>query len=366
MKKHFLCKDQLFLFKLLKYLLIIAIIWMIFSLFLTFGIFSFLKKILLSLVPFFLGLFFAFLLEPIVLFFEKKLPRFFSVFLSFFLFLSSLLLSFFLIIPPLLKESRFLFTNFPKMISQMKVFLSKLWPISSLPFFQEKINSFLNQLPMQISSFKNTVFPSFCQNCFQIGVLLFFSFLIGFYILYDLETIKSWIRKVCPKKYRRETFMMLSSLKKDFRHYLLGLFCILFLVFLTQLIGFSLIGMKSPIFFASLCAITDLIPYIGPYLGGIPCILVGFSISPLTGFLTIGTILVVQFLENSFYQPYILGKTVFLPPWLILTSIVVANFFFGAFGMILATPLLLILKDLFPFLLTVFKKDDFKKKNLNL
>ena len=100
----------------------------------------------------------------------------------------------------------------------------------------------------------------------------------------------------------------------------------------------------------------DLIPYIGPYVGGIPCVLMGFSMGTSTGIATLVSIFIVQLLENCFYQPYILGKTLVLPPWLILGAILVFSYFFGLLGMLLAAPTLAILKILFPFLITCFQK----------
>ena len=97
------------------------------------------------------------------------------------------------------------------------------------------------------------------------------------------------------------------------------------------------------------CAVTDVIPYIGPWIGALPAILVGFSMNPRVGILTIISIMVCQTLENNFYQPLIMGKTMKLHPVTIMLGLLIFNHFFGMIGMIVATPVIAILKIILEF-----------------
>ena len=109
--------------------------------------------------------------------------------------------------------------------------------------------------------------------------------------------------------------------------------------------------MKAPILFALFCAVTDVIPYFGPYIGAIPAVIVGFTISPITGICVIISILVVQLLENNFYQPLIMGHTMKLHPVTIMVGLLVFEHFFGIVGMIIATPCIACIKVILLFVL---------------
>ena len=122
------------------------------------------------------------------------------------------------------------------------------------------------------------------------------------------------------------------------------------LVFITQCIGLTLAGIEAPILFALFCAVTDIIPYFGPYIGGVPAVIVGFTISPITGICVLISILVVQILENNFYQPLIMGHTMKLHPVTIMIGLLIFQDFFGIIGMVVATPVIACLKVLITFI----------------
>ena len=122
------------------------------------------------------------------------------------------------------------------------------------------------------------------------------------------------------------------------------------IVFITQMIGLTLAGLEAPIVFALFCAITDIIPYFGPYIGGIPAVIVGFTISPITGICVLIAIIIVQLLENNFYQPLIMGHTMKLHPVTIMVGLLIFQHFFGILGMVIATPVIACLKILTEFL----------------
>ena len=102
--------------------------------------------------------------------------------------------------------------------------------------------------------------------------------------------------------------------------------------------------------FALFCAITDVIPYFGPYIGAIPAVIVGFTMSPVVGVFCIVSIVVVQLLENNFYQPLIMGHTMKLHPVTIMIGLLIFQHFFGIIGMIIATPVIASLKVIITFI----------------
>ena len=116
-----------------------------------------------------------------------------------------------------------------------------------------------------------------------------------------------------------------------------------------QSIGFSLAGLKAPIVFGLICAITNIIPYIGPYIGGIPAVAVGFTISPLVGFLSLAAVVISQFLESYVLTPIVMSKTMKLHPVTIIIGLLIFGHFFGIIGMLLSTPVISCIKIIFNF-----------------
>ena len=78
--------------------------------------------------------------------------------------------------------------------------------------------------------------------------------------------------------------------------------------------------------------------------------LVGFTISPLTGIFCIVAIVIVQLLENNFYQPLIMGHAMKLHPVTIMLGLLIFEHFFGIIGMIVATPVIATFKVIFTFI----------------
>ena len=143
----------------------------------------------------------------------------------------------------------------------------------------------------------------------------------------------------------------MSRINGKLRSYVGGVLLIMVLVFITQSIGFSLAGLSAPFLFALFCAITDVIPYIGPWIGGAPAVIVGFTIDPMVGVFCLISVLVCQLLENNFYQPLIMGKTMKLHPVTIMLGLLLFNYFFGMIGMIVATPVIATIKIIIEFIM---------------
>jgi predicted PurR-regulated permease PerM len=111
-----------------------------------------------------------------------------------------------------------------------------------------------------------------------------------------------------------------------------------------------IVGLKAPLLFGLICGITNIIPYIGPYLGALPATIVAFTQGVPVGIMTVVSILIVQFVEGNFIQPLVMSKTMKLHPVTILIGLLVFGYFFGVLGMIIATPLVAMIKSIAMFL----------------
>ena len=133
-------------------------------------------------------------------------------------------------------------------------------------------------------------------------------------------------------------------------------------MFLILLIAFSIVGLESAFIFALFCSVTNIIPYLGPYIGGIPAVLVGLSKNVKFGSTILLIIIIVQLIENNIIQPFIVSKNVKLNQIYILISFIIFSYFFGILGMIISTPIVLIIRNVFNY----YKKNKPKWFNLIL
>ena len=133
------------------------------------------------------------------------------------------------------------------------------------------------------------------------------------------------------------------------RNYVNGTLLSCLFVMILSLIGFLISGVSSPLLFAIFCAITNLIPYFGPYIGGIPVVAVGFAMNPYVGLGCLITVLIVQILEGNILNPLIVGKAVSLHPITLMLSLLVFEYFFGILGMVIAVPIVATLKIIYLF-----------------
>ena len=191
------------------------------------------------------------------------------------------------------------------------------------------------------------------NNIIAIIINVVYSLIFGFYFL---------IRKSSTSYFKFIPFELRNIITKDLRLYIKSILLDTLFMFTILSIAFSIIGLSSPILFALFCAITNIIPYIGPYIGGIPSILIGLTKSFKLGIITTVIIIVVQSLENNIIQPFIVSKNVNLNPIYILISVIIFSHFFGILGMIISTPVTLILRNV----INYYKKNKPKWFNATL
>lgn len=338
-------------------LAVIALILLVLNILKALNIVSIIKDLLVVISPVFIGLVIAWLFDPLVKFLtKKKIPRILSCILVYLVFIGGLTLLFVLIIPSFVDQVKDFIGAIPGILSDSKKFISGI------------VNSFSNNHGIELSGIKAQIFSnlesignglttnlpniliSFAKSLVSGGMFVILGIMIGFYMLYDFDKLNEHFIRILPKSWKSNAEELMSRVNHSLRGYVSGVLLVMLLVFITQSICLSIIGLKAPLVFALFCALTDVIPYFGPYIGAIPAVLVGFTISPLTGIFCIVAIVIVQLLENNFYQPLIMGHAMKLHPVTIILGLLIFEHFFGIIGMIVATPVIATFKVIFTFI----------------
>ena len=303
--------------------------------------------ILKILTPLFIGVVVAWLFDPFVKKLKKKgIRRSFGAIIIYVIFLLLLAIIIGSIIPILIKQMNEFAASLPSIFDSMKIWINDLF---------DKLNNIegIDAIAMKEEVFRKieTIGVSVTSSLPEMllnGVKTFFSgigtfivgLIIGFYLLVSFDNANELLITWLPKKMQNDTRDLLNEVNTSLRKFIRGAFYDCGLVFVVTSLGFIIVGLKSPLLFGLFCGITNVIPYAGPYIGGAPAVIVGFTQGPVTEILTLLTIVVVQFLEGNLLQPVIMSKTTKLHPVTIMLGLLIFGHFFGIIGMVLSTPII--------------------------
>ena len=341
---------------LLYTVMIIAIILIVTIIAREWGIWNFILNILSVLAPFFLGFILAWILNPLVTRLErKKIPRTLGAFIVYAAFLLILLLFIRFLIPTIYQQLQVLIANLPGILRELEVFINnifdKLGSIQGIDFqaIQESILTTISSYFSSLMTSVPTMIMNFASGFVSSMITICFGLVIGIYMLIDFDSINGHLLHLLPEKNRFEASLLIANISTEVRKSVNGTLMVATMVFICDSIGFWIVGLQAPVLFGLLCGITDLIPYVGPYIGGAVAVIIGFSQSPLVGFLTLIVAIIVQLLENNVLQPLIMSKTMKLHPVTIIVGLLIFEHFFGIIGMILCTPCIALAKVVWKF-----------------
>lgn len=350
-------------------LFIILLVYVVSLIFKEWKILGFLSKILSIISPIFIGWFFAWLLNPIVKkLTDKGMNRLFATIIAYLamVLMIGLILAF--TIPSLGTQISDIVTAVPSIVSDIKEWINNIFvKISNLSL--ENLDSVKNTFMGRIETIATdieTSLPEMAMNFVSslasgLGKILL-SLILGFYLLFDFDKVTAGFISLFPEKSRGEISYLLEKLNDSLYSFISGTLWLSLLLFVVSIIGFSIIGLNAPVLIAFICVITNLIPYIGPYMGAAVAGAIGFAESSTIGVLTLLFILVVQTIDGNVLQPLVMSKKMNLSPITIILSLLIFEYLFGIFGMIIATPAVALLKIIFVFIDEKYNLFGFKDK----
>lgn len=176
---------------------------------------------------------------------------------------------------------------------------------------------------------------------------------ITFFFLKDRLVFSRMAKSVMPEHHSERILNSLEKINHLLSRYFIGLLLQLFIVFICYLIVLLIFGIDNAFVIAFLCAVLNIIPYVGPLIASILAALLTMinniggdfqtEILPITIYVLIG-FWIVQIIDNNVCQPLIFSNSVNSHPLEIFLVILIAGFLFGIMGMIIAVPLFTMLK----------------------
>lgn len=361
--------------RILKILYIVIIVGIVFigtMLLKEWQVFNFLYRILIIISPVFVGLIIAWLFNPIVTYISEKgkANRTVGTIIVYVTLIAVIIISFTALIPILFDQINDLANTVPIIIKDANIWLNDLFDkISKIDGFDiakiradffSSIETYGKEIAVGIpQTFINIVTGLFSSiGKFTLGLLL------GFYLLINFGSTNEQFFSLIPKRYKKDVRTLLGAIDIQLRRFINGTLLSACILAFFNMIGFAIVGLRAPILFAMFCGLTNVIPYIGPYVGGIPALIVGFSQDPATGLFVLAVIAISQTIEGNIINPIIMSKAMKLRPVTIITSLLVFGYLFGMWGMILATPAMAVLKIIAKFILKKLKLFDMENYDL--
>ncbi len=213
---------------------------------------------------------------------------------------------------------------------------------------ENQVNKIKKYMQSESGSMKSVVVKVVPMGFSLIGNF-FLVFIYIFFFMFYRHKFKEAILGFLPKDSREKGSKTLDKFGEVSQQYLFGRLLLILFLAIIYAIGLSIVGVKYSILISIIAAALSLIPYLGNLTGIVLAILMntitggeGGALSGIIGILIVFAI--AQFFESYILQPYLVGKKVNLDPVLTLLSVIVGGAIWGIAGMVVAIPLLAILK----------------------
>lgn len=308
--------------------------------------------------PFLIAGFLFYLLNPLVKMLMKirikkfKVKRPLAIAVVFLLLISvlGLVISFF--IPRLIEQIKSLVIGLPGYLSELQRFLTNLFNNSHIDWLQKvDLHSYMNKFEGSLTSILKkfilsltTSLGSVIGTITSVTVTLVTVPFILFYMLKDGEKLVPTVEKFFPEHNRSKVARLLHEMSATLSRYISGQMIECLFVGTFSAIGYSMTGIPYALLVGLFAGITNIIPYLGPYIGLMPALFLAFSKSLPTVFWVIVVCIVVQQLDGNLVYPNVIGKSLHLHPLTIIIILLVAGNIAGLLGMILGVPLYAVTK----------------------
>lgn len=288
----------------------------------------FIRDIILQI---FVALLITIILNPLVTRLSKyKVPRVISAVVIYAFVIGFLIISLSGLVPALVEQTAEFAKNLPAYISGIHL------PLGIDQSFAHEISTQLSRLPQQIVTLTLSVFSN------TISILT--TIIISLYLVIEWGKLEKELENILGEN-RAESFRdIMKNLEMKLGGWARGQLILMFIVGSLTYIGLLILGIPYALPLAILAGLLELIPMMGPIVAAVPSVLIGFSLSPVTGVAVAALAFLIQQLENYVFVPNIMKKSVGISPVITLLALIVGFKLAGVAGAILSVPVVITLQ----------------------
>ncbi|TWT05392.1 AI-2E family transporter [Planococcus sp. CPCC 101016] len=286
-----------------------------------------------------------YIFRPLVSLLEKRMGRITAILSIFFIFT---IVIFFLgtwLAPLLASQIMTLVNNFPYIVAQAQNWIdmaleSEWWQYieeqNVMPALQP--STLTDNFTERFSGAGSSVL-SFLGSFLSIVSKLVIVPFVLFFLLKDGERLPDRFLKILPQDSREEGRKILQDMDENLSAYIQGQAIVSLFVGVLSLIAYMLLGLEYAVILAFVSMFTNLIPFLGPFIGAVPVLIVAFFQEPILAFWTAVAILIIQQLESNLISPNVMGHKLEVHPVTIIFLLYIGASFAGIIGMILVIPI---------------------------
>ena len=317
-----------------------------------------------ALSPFAMGLVLAYLFLPSVNALAQHIPRPVAILIVYVGGVALIIGVIAYIVPPVVIQIQQLIASFPSVDQLQEVvthllqqYQSQVPEVIRQPI-NEGLDNALRDAQTHLTLYIQQVGVFLLGQIFQL--LNIASFLVGFlivpiwlfYVLNDVGRVRFFLDSLIHPRLRADFWIIWGIVNQVLGNYVRGQIVLGVSVgvmvgaglLVLQLLGFHVSYILLLTIFAG---VTELVPFIGPWLGAIPGVLLALLVSPQTALAVAVVYVIVQQIEIDFLRMRVMGESIGIHPAILMVILIAMGYSFGLLGIVLAAPISAIARDLF-------------------
>jgi len=300
------------------------------------AVFGFLKTVLL---PFVIALIVSYVLNPIVgALNRRRVPRTVAVLLIYAVFILSVTVVLMNVIPMFVKQLNELNEHLPEFTMRAQSMIVEMNRNDVLPeSVRMGINNALYQAEQQLAASIGDLIGRLGATVGALFVAFIIPFL-AFYMLKDFQLIEKTVLTFVPTNHKRRTIRLVTDIDKALGNYIRGQLIVCVIIGVLAYLGYWMIGIPFPLLLAALVALFNIVPYVGPFIGAAPALVVASTVSMKMMLLVVVVNMACQIVESNIVSPQVVGRSLHMHPLLIIFALLVGGELGGVVGLILAVP----------------------------
>ncbi|HLR52009.1 MAG TPA: AI-2E family transporter [Candidatus Avamphibacillus sp.] len=297
--------------------------------------------------PFLIACFIAYLLFPII---EKihqyRVPKGIAILIIYLVFFGGLTYLGYRFYPKVVLQLRDLNEQLPHLVEMYETAIYQIYESTSfLPeTVHDKMDQVINSLEKKLDDLTGRLIGG-VTKIFDMIVFITVLPVLVFYFLKDYEGIKKYVLKFIPSKYQRTVLHIVQGIDESLGNYIRGQLLVSLFVGIVTYLVFEFLDINYSLLLAIIMGLTNIIPYFGPIIGAVPAVAVAATISEKTVVFVLLSVFVIQLIESNLISPYVVGKSIAIHPVAIIFVLLVGSSLAGVVGMILAVPILTIMRE---------------------
>ena len=265
--------------------------------------------------------------------------------------------------------------NLPEYLANFQNWVNSTFAFLN-PDVTQKLNTVLSQIADSVTSWATTkldvekvggVLGTAVSGSAKFVLNIVFGIVVSIYFLHGKERILRQVTRLTHALFNEEKANNIlecgRKINKIFYDFILSKLVQAFVIFILGLVVLAPLGIRFAPVVSLVLAVSNMIPYIGPWIGSVPCVTLLLLYDPIQAIILLAFILGMQIVDNVLIGPKITSDRVGISPLLVIAGVAIGGTFGGVIGMFIGVPIVAVIKLVF---YDGFVERRLKEKNLDL